>query len=117
MGDLDRLPTSAVGQCGSDDPLGSFTVNPGKDRLAASGLAAPARISTGMSERADRVFGKLINSKISPATFEWRVATDNDRNDRQVRLVVGRFGQCSKCARQVIGASCDKRDYQRVGFA
>ena len=93
MGDLDRLPTSAVGQCGSDDPLGSFTVNPGKDRLAASGLAAPARISTGMSERADRVFRQLIDREISPAKFEWRVATDNDRNDRQVRLVVGRFGQ------------------------
>ena len=88
MGDLDRLPTSAVGQCGSDDSLGSFTVNPGNDRLAASGLAAPARISAGMSERANRVFGKFVNSKISPAKFEWRVATDNDRNDWQVRLVV-----------------------------
>ena len=34
-----------------------------------------------------------------------------------MRLVVGRFGQCGKCSRQVIGASRDQRDHQCVGFA
>ena len=68
-------------------------------------------------KRANRVFRQLVDREISPAKFEWRIATDNNRNDRQVRLVVGRFGQCSKCSRQVIGASGDQRDHQRVGFA
>ena len=117
MSDLDGLPTSTVGQCGSDDSLGSFTVNPGNHRLAAGGLATPARIPAGMPEGANRVFRKLIDREISPAKFEWRIATDNNRNDRQVRLVVGRFGECGKCSRQVIGASGDQRDHQRVGFA
>jgi hypothetical protein len=33
-----------------------------------------------------------------------------------VRLVVGRFGHCGKRYRQVIGASGDQRDDQRVDF-
>ena len=37
MGDGDRLPPSAVGQCGSDDSLGSLTVNPGKTGLLPVG--------------------------------------------------------------------------------
>ena len=53
MGDLDGLPTSAVGQCGSDDSLGSFTVNPGNHRLAAGGLTTPARIPAGMSRTSE----------------------------------------------------------------
>ena len=89
----------------------------GNHRLAAGGLAAPARIPAGVPQRANRVFRQLVDREISPAKFEWRVATDNNRNDRQVRLVVGRFGQCGKCSRQVIGASGDQRDHQRVGFA
>ena len=117
LGDSDGLPTSTAGQCRSDDSLGSFTVNAWNHRLAAGGLAAPARIPAGVPQGANRVFRQLVDREISPAKFEWRIASDNNRNDRQVRLVVGRFGQCGKCSRQVIRASRDQRDHQRVGFA
>ena len=95
MGDLDWLPTSAIGQGGSDDSLGSFTVNPRNHRLAAGGLTTLTRIPAGMPQRTNRVFRQLVDREISPAKFEWRIATDNNRNDRQVRLVVGRFGECA----------------------
>src|SRR4029453_11676457 len=98
MGDLDRLPTSAVSQRSGDDPLGSLSVNPGNHRLAAGGLTTPARVPAGRAPRAKRVFAHLVDRETSPAKFEWRVAADNNRNDRQVRLVVSRFGECGKCA-------------------
>jgi hypothetical protein len=96
MGDGDRLPPSAVSQCRSDHPLSSLAVNSGKSRLATGRFATPARIPAGMPKRTNRVFRQLVDRKISLAKPERRIATDNHRNDRQVRLVIGRFRQRGK---------------------
>jgi hypothetical protein len=96
MGDGDRLPPSALNQCGSDYPLSSLAVNSRESRLAAGRLTAPARIPTGMPKRTDRVFRQLVDRKISPAKLDRRILTNDNRNDRQVRQVVGGVGQRGK---------------------
>jgi hypothetical protein len=96
MGDGDRLPPSAVSQCGSDYPLSSLAVNSGESRLAAGRLATPARVPTGMPKRTDRIFRQLVHRNISLAKLERRIATNDNRNDRQVRQVVGGVGQRGK---------------------
>jgi hypothetical protein len=69
-----------------------MTVDPRQSRLAAGGLAAPARVSACMTKRASGFFRQLVDRQISSTKFERRIGTNNDRNHRQMRLVIGRFG-------------------------
>jgi hypothetical protein len=103
-------------KCCGDDAPGSFTVNPWNSRPTAGGLTAPARVPAGMPKRADRVFRQLVDRKVPLANCQWRVATNDNRKNRQVRQVLGGCGQRSERSQQVIGASRNERNHQNVCF-
>jgi hypothetical protein len=68
-------------------------------------------------QRANCVFRQLVDREISPTKLERRIGTDNDRDDRQMGLVIGRFGQRGQGSRQIVGTSGDQGDYQGVSLS
>lgn len=117
MGNGNGLPPGALGQCRCNDSMSSITVDFRQSRLAAGGLPSPARVPARVSQRANCIFRQLVDREISSTKFERRLGTNNDGDDRQTGLVIGRFGQRCHCSRQIVGTSCSQRDYQRVRLA